>query len=325
MVVMNRRNPGTSSARKVVATLLTLSVILFVLPSRWTSPLISLVQLLVPVQDAVSVAAGSAAAALSAGESDTISAVEFAAGRTRQAALEHQGAALAARVEELEHEVAVLTATRLWDAGGQRIGSRGRLIPARVVTGDVLAWRSSRLVTAGSLQGVAPDAAVVSNVFTVDQGESAGLRGGLAILLGETFVGVVEQVGTHTSRVKLLSDPSVQMKVRIGRFAEGTFALVDGYFWLVGRGGGRMEIRDVEARSVEGGAVRSGDVVLSDPGNEDLPAAMTIGKVVRIAPDRDNPLFAHLTVESAVAERDLHRVYIYDLRGLAIDQPRPEH
>jgi cell shape-determining protein MreC len=208
--------------------------------------------------------------------------------------------------------VKVLTATRLWNVGGRRIGSQGRLIPARAVTGDVLPWRSSRLVTAGSLQGVPPEAPVVSNKFTVDQGESAGLRGGLAILLGEAFVGVVEQVGTHTSRVKLLSDPSVQMKVGIGRFQDGAFTLADGYFWLVGRGGGRMEIRDVEARSIESGAVRVGDVVFADSTNTNLPAAMTIGKVAGIKPDRDNPLFAHLAVEPVLAERDLNRVYVYD-------------
>jgi cell shape-determining protein MreC len=312
MVVMYRRKPGTSSTRKVLVGLLTVSVILFLLPSRWTNGLISLVQLLAPLQDAATIAGDSTVRALSGDESAAISPEEFDAAQRRRAALEHQTAALSARVEELEREVRVLTASRLWDIGGRRIGSQGRLIPARTVLGDVLPWRSSRLVTAGSLQGVPPDAAVVSNVFTVDQGELAGLSGGLAILLGEAFVGVVEQVGTHTSRVKLLSDPSVQMKVRIGRFTNGAFTLADGYFWLVGRGGGRMEIRDVEARSIESGAVRVGDVVLSDSTSVNLPAAMTIGKVARIAPDRDNPLFAHLAVEPVVAERDLNSVYVYD-------------
>jgi cell shape-determining protein MreC len=312
MVVMYRRKPGTSSTRKVLAGLLTVSVILFLLPSRWTNRLVSLVQLLVPVQDAATIAGDATARALSGGGLTAVSSEEFAAARRQQAALEHQTAALAARVEELENEVKVLTATRLWSVSGRRIGSQGRLIPARAVTSDVLPWRSSRLVTAGSLQGVPPDVAVISNEFTIELGESAGLRGGLAILLGEAFVGVVEQVGTHTSRVKLLSDPSVQMKVRIGRFKDGAFTLADGYFWLVGRGGGRMEIRDVEARSIGSGAVRIGDVVLSDSMNANLPTAMTIGKVARIAPDRDNPLFAHLAVESAVAERDLNRVYVYD-------------
>lgn len=271
----------------------------------------SLVQVIVPVQDSVS-SAGRAAHTLSTNGSVTISPGDFSASQRRQAALEHQTAALSERVEELEREVQVLNATRLWDVGGRRIGSRGRLIPARTVAGDMLSWRSSALVTAGSLQGVAPQSIVVSSMFTVDRGETAGIREGLAILLGEAYVGMVEQVGTHTSRVKLLSDPSVQMKVRLGRFEDAGFSLADGYYWLVGRGDGRMEIRDVEAKNLESGAVRVGDTVVSDPTDAELPAALTIGKVVRIMPNRDRPLFANLEIEPSVKEGNLARVYIFD-------------
>jgi len=315
MAAMNRRPRVISSTRKVLVGLVALSLILFLLPSRWTGRLVSLVQVVVPVQDAVSIAGRSAADVLTDGGSAAISPDVFAASQRRQAVLEHQTAALSTRVKELEKEVEVLTATRLWNVGAQRIGSQGRLIPARAVIGDVLSWRSSKLVTAGSLQGVSPDAAVISDVFTVDRGESAGLRGGLAILLGEAFVGIVEQVGTHTSRVKLLCDPSIQMKVRLGRFTDGEFSLAEGYFWLVGLGRGRMEIRDAEARSLESGEVRVGDTVVSDPANENLPAALTIGRISQIIPNRDKPLFANLAVEPAVSERDLERVYIYDSRG----------
>jgi len=155
---------------------------------------------------------------------------------------------------------------------------------------------------------------VVSQVFAVDRGEDAELRSGLAILLGEVFVGVIEQTGTHTSRAKLLSDVSVQMKVRIGRWIGGRFALVDRYFWLIGRGSGRMEIRDVERKDVETGVIQVGDTVLSDPQSDVLPAAMTIGKVSAASADRDNPLFAILTIAGAVPEGSLRRVYVYDPR-----------
>ena len=232
-----------------------------------------------------------------------------------KAAVEHQAAALAARVEELEGEVAVLTATRLWAVADQRLGASGRLIPARVISQDLLPWRSSRLLNAGSVQGVQDGAAVTSHEFTLDRGEDAELRNGLAILLGEVFVGTIEQTGTHTSRVKLLSDVSVQRKVRIGRSMGGRFVLVDRYFWLTGRGSGRMEIRDVERKDVETGIVQVGDTVLSDPQSDVLPAAMTIGKIAAASTDRDNPLFAILTIASAVPEETLRRVYIYDPRN----------
>jgi cell shape-determining protein MreC len=111
--------------------------------------------------------------------------------------------------------------------------------------------------------------------------------------------------------VKLVSDVDVQMKVRIGRIADEGFQSADRYFWLTGKGRGRMEIRDVEAREVQDGLIRTGDMVMSDPRSDALPAAMAIGRVSHIESDRDNPLFAILTVEATVATDSLRRVYVY--------------
>jgi cell shape-determining protein MreC len=308
---MVRRRSPSGSIRKLLAGLAALSLLLFLLPTRWTSGLIGLVQIIVPLQDASTAVVESVGAPLT-DQPATVRPEDFEHAQRQAAAHAHQAAALAARVDELEREVEALTATRHWDAGGSRIGSRGRLIPARVVVGDVLAWRSSQLITTGSLQGIPPSAPVLSNSFTIGQGEQAGLNSGMAILLGETFVGWVEKVGPHVSRVKLLSDPSVQMKVRIGRFTEGGFVLADGYFWIVGRGGSAMEIRDVEARTVQAAAVEIGDVVLSDSTNEMLPAALTIGTIAAIIRDRDNPLFVHLAVKPVLDPTHLDRVYVYD-------------
>lgn len=295
-----------------------LSAIVF--PGRWSGPLINLVQVVVPLQDAATVAAD-ALSSLGNDRPSAVSSEAYEALTREKAAAEHQAAALAARVEDLEGEVALLTSTRLWSVAGQRLGASGRLIPARVVSQDLLPWRSSRLLSAGSVHGVQDGAAVTSQVFTVDRGESAGLRSGLAILLGETLVGEIEQTATHTSRVKLLSDVSVQRKVRIGRWTGDRFTIVDRYFWLTGRGSGRMEIRDVERKDVETGVIQVGDVVLSDPQSDVLPAAMTIGKITAASADRDNPLFAVLTLSAAVPEESLRRVYIYDPQ---YDQPQEE-
>lgn len=308
---MTYRKANSHSIRKIFAGLAAVSLVLFLLPTRWTGGLIGLVQLLVPLQDASTTIVDSVGDSL-ADQPAAIKPEEFELAQRQAAVLAHQAAALAARVDDLEREVAALTATRHWDAGGSRIGSRGRLIPARVVVNDLLSWRSSQLVTTGSLQGVPPGAPVLSNAFSIGLGEQAGLHDGMAILLGEAFVGWIEKVSPYVSRVKLLSDPSVQMKVRIGRFSDRGFVLADGYFWIVGRGGSTMEIRDVEARTVQAAAVEIGDVVLSDPTNEMLPAALTIGNIAAIIPDRDNPLFVHLKVRPVLEPADLDRVYVYD-------------
>lgn len=306
-----RRKSIARSKKVLVALLMVACTAAIFFPQGWTGGLISLVQVIVPFQDAATVAAD-AISHLGEGRPSAVPGETFDALAREKAAVEHQAAALAARVAELEGDVRVLTATRLWEVAGRRIGASGRLIPARVIAEDILPWRSSRLLNAGSVQGVQDSAAVVSRLFTVDRRDDADLRDGVAILLGEVLVGTIEQTGTHTSRVKLLSDVSVQMKVRIGRWTGDRFTLLDRYFWLTGRGAGRMEIRDVERKDMESGVIQVGDTVLSDPQSDVLPAAMTIGKIAAASTDRDNPLFAILTIASAVPEQTLRKVYIYD-------------
>lgn len=312
---MDYRKAKSPSLRKLLAGLAAVSIILFLVPTSWTGGLIGLIQIIVPLQDASTAVVDSVAGA--AGDAAApIDPAEFDAARQQAAALAHQTAALSVRVQDLERQVQELTATRSWDAGGLRIGSRGRLIPARVVVGDIHPWRSSQLVTTGSLQGVRPGAAVLTNSFDIEADEDSGLQPGMAILLSEAFVGWVEKVSSHVSRVKLLSDPSVQMKVRIGRIRDGVFVLAEGYLWIVGRGGAAMEIRDVEARLVQSAAIEVGDVVLSDSTQEMLPASLTIGHVAAVLPDRDNPLFVHLAVKPVLDPTQLDRVYVFD--------PQPE-
>jgi len=287
----------------------------------------SLVQVIVPFQDAAGTGADAMVSALEP-DAVPVEAEVYASLLREKVGLEHQNASLALLVGELEDEVSLLTATRLWGGQDRQLGARGRLIPARVITDDILTWRSSRLINAGSLQGVPNGAAVVSRAFSIDRGTEDGIRDGMAILLAEALVGIVEQVGTHTARVKLLSDISVEMKVRIGRLNQGRdvegpagssagsiLSAQDCFYWLTGRGHGIMEIREVDRRDVEAGVIQVGDIVLSDHTEDMLPAPMTIGKIVRIEPDRERPLLSTLTVKSSVDENSLRKIYIFDPDG----------
>lgn len=288
----------------MIVALVTVSAAALWAPRSWTASLTSLGQWMAPAEDAVQTAVQAIDPRQAA--ASQVSPEQFQLIEESLAAYRNENAALTARIEELEQEIRTLTATRLWDADGRRLGSRGRLIPARVLGEDVLPWRSSRLLSAGTWQSVREGQAVIN------RGQDAQVRSGLAILLGQVLVGVVDQPATHTSRVRLISDPGTQMKVRLGRFVDGRFALVDRYFWLTGKSQGRMEVRDVDKRDVDAGSIAVGDVVLSDPRDELLPAALTIGRVAAIAGDRDNPLFAVLSIEALVPENSLDRVYVYD-------------
>jgi cell shape-determining protein MreC len=298
----------------ILAGLLFISITGFLLPAAWTQGLISLVQVLIPFVDGAESLTDSALAAVSA-ESPPVAAADYLAIERHNAALEHQVVALSQRVWSLEDEVALLTATRLWQTGDDLLGAQGRLIPAKVLHRDLVSWRDSRLVRAGTLQGVRRGAPVTSAAFTVNRGTESGIRDGLAIVLGETLVGVVEQAGTHTSRVKLISDTSVQMKVRLGRIDDDGFAPHGGAYWLVGRGRGEMVLRDVPRDLVRSGEIAEGDVVLSDPSANLLPVAMVIGRISAIEPDRSNALLSIARVAAECRLDALQRVYVFDPQG----------
>ena len=309
---MRRRGIKKSLPRLTAAALFLaiLLVILLLLPSTWTGWLRNLAQPLLPFQRAA-VSARDAVTDVLSGTGADVSFDDHDAVVRQRAVLEHTAAVLSTRVAELEHEVATLTATRSRTIEGRAVGAAGQLIPAQVLADDLLWWRSSSLIDAGSVHGTVRGAPVVSNYFYVDIGGDEGASRGLAVLRGEVLVGWIDQVGTHSSRVRLTSDVETRLKVRIGRMEEGGFQLLEDYFWLTGIGKGLMEIRDVKRSDVEQRLIREGDLILSDPFSALLPTGMTIGRVTALTVDKGNPLFAILSVESEVPLQELRRVYVY--------------
>ncbi|MCH7704566.1 MAG: hypothetical protein IIB61_05610 [Planctomycetes bacterium] len=308
----NRRRWIWTPARKLVAFLLAISAMSVLLPATCTGRLMSLAQVLVPLQDGVGRGADLLAGGGANGEKP-VSAVEYRAQMLRQAALEHQVASLTLQAEDLARENQILTAIRGGEFGGAGVGAGGRLLPARVVGSDIVAWRASRLINTGRLSGVRSGAPVMTREFTIDWGEADGVAAGMPVLRAESLIGLIdEHIGTHTARVKLLSDVDSQMKVRIGGFVDGEFLVLPEAYWLIGRGRGVMEIHGVDRRDVASDVLGAGDIVLTDPEGDLLPAAVTIGRVVKVEPDRDNPLLSTLTVRGFVDERAIRRVYVYD-------------
>ena len=179
---MYRSKKLAPSKRTLLVSLALLALLIRLLPHRSTGGLISLVQVIVPFQDAARQTAESLRSSLH-GEPDTVSGAAHAALAKQKAALEHQVAALSVRVAELEEDVNLLKGTRLWEIDGERIGARGRLVPGKVITSDLLPWRSSRLVDTGALQGVRAGTPVVSAHFTIDRGAAHGAKSGLALVL----------------------------------------------------------------------------------------------------------------------------------------------
>lgn len=297
---------------RLIWALAAVSVVGLLLPQRLTGRLMNLVQVLLPIQAGATRLADGAGDVLNGGPG-TVPADEHQRVMAEAAALRRRVASLSAQVAGLQDANRQLTGLR------ERVGPSGVLIPARLVAGDLLDWRSSALVDAGTLRGVKPDAAVTTRTPGLDIGVEDGARDGMAVLAGEVLVGWVEHAGTHSARVKLLSDPTCRLPVAIGRHSDDDFSVlsaVEGQFWLVGAGKGHLHVIDVDHRYIEGdsAAIQVRDLVITPQDDPRLPVPLTIGTITGVEPDQHNRLLYTLAVESVVPTT-LRQVYVLDLAG----------
>jgi cell shape-determining protein MreC len=240
----------------------------------------------------------------------TSSGAPEAAELTRTVAkLTHQLASLASRHQALERDYAAATALR------RRGFEGGRLIPATVVAADALPWRQSRLINAGLLSGVREAAGVTTNQFTIHTAAAKGASKGLAVVTGELLIGFVDQVSTHSARVRLVTDRATTMPVVVARLEEKRLLPLEAQFWLAGTGGPLIEVRDVDHRYIKSGAIKKGDLVLTTPHDARLPVPLTVGSVSRIRRDPDNRLLYLLDVEPGVDLDQVRRVFVVDPHG----------
>ncbi len=298
---MSRRATRKRTRIRNIALVVGISAVVLVVTSRLTGGVSGLMQALVPVQHAMSSAigpGGGRAVQLSPMESDSI-------GR-RITAYQLQLASMHVRIEDLMQQNAELSGIR--DLGYEE----GRLVRARVVAGDSLPWRESRLLDQGTLAGVKGGDAVVS-AFFVDAGRDDNVLDGMTVLAGESLIGEVIGASTHTARVLLLTDPASEPRwVRLARSTPEGFEIVPSEFMLRGAGGNHMEIDGVEYGLIRQATIQVGDVVLTSTSDDRLPVPLVIGTITRVRGEDDNPALYHLLVKPAIDARKLRHVYIVD-------------
>ena len=298
---MSHRVTRKRARYRNIAVVASISAVVLIVTSRLTGGVSGLMQALVPVQHAMfSVVAtdGGRAVQLSAEESDRI-------GR-RITAYQQRLASMHVRMEDLMQQNAELRGIR--DLGYEK----GRLIRARVVAGDSLPWRQSRLLDQGTLAGVAGGDAVVSGFF-VDVGEEDNVLDGMTVLAGESLIGEVIDASTHTARVLLLTDPASRPRaVRLARPTPEGFEIVPSQFVLRGAGGNTMMIDGVEHGLIDQAAIQVGDVVLTSTSDDRLPVPVVIGTITRVRREDDNAALYNLLVKPTVDARKLAHVYIVD-------------
>ena len=226
----------------------------------------------------------------------------------RLEAYEQRFAAMSIHIADLEKVNAELSGIR------QRGMKGGRLLPARIVAGDSLPWRASKLLDRGTLTGVTRNSAVISRRIVADGMDHAELDG-MSVITSEALVGeIAPHLGTHTSRLLLMTDPAASRRlVRIARESGGELHSAPHEYLIQGIGDNKMEIRGVHRDDIESGTIRKGDRVLSTATDQRLPFSVMIGTVADIRADDDNGVLCNLIVEPAVQADALRRVYVVDV------------
>lgn len=277
--------------------MLLVTAVVVVLPAPLTAPLASIMQIFVPLQHLFSALLPGLADPPADGDALADPRVEM---------LRNRIAAQTMEIRRLRHENQALAHLRQLGLQG------GRLIAARLVAADSVAWRESRLIDQGTLRGIRRDAAVISSYFT-SVGGADGVADGMSIVSGEVLIGEIVETRTHTARVLLLTDPEARPRVvRIVHEGDSGAEVLDAEFLCRGIGQGSMAIREVDHNYVQQGKVKPGDRVVTAAGDLNLPCEMVIGRVHEIRRDDDNAVLYNLTVKPLLDVSRLGRVYVID-------------
>jgi len=230
---------------------------------------------------------------------------------------EGQMLALAEEVRTLRQRNAELMGLRAGDCIPPRLG---RLIGANVLSRDSLAFRAVQTIDRGTSGGATVGQWVTSAVY-LDRGDQDGLKLKRNVFSVESLVGQVVWVGPYTSRIKLLTDPTSRIRVRIARIHPDQPKQPVGYsrdaYVLEGVGSGEMIIQQVDYRLIESGAIQKNDLVVAEP-SSDLPeqaaSLRRVGRITKIEPDRNprNSGVYTLTVAPLVDIENLRHVYVFD-------------
>jgi len=132
----------------------------------------------------------------------------------------------------------------------------------------------------------------------INRGSEDGIRAGQFVVGDNSIIGIISQLGTSQARVKLFTDPSCRIEVKI---ADSPI-----YRVMQGTGCNSAKIQMVSRKH----KVRKGDPVFvcSKPGLLDAPRI--IGVVARCKPDDEKPLIWDITVEPVCDFKTLTNVAV---------------
>ncbi len=307
-----RRNQIRLTPSKVLAAMLVFSAAGMVLPRQWSGSdrCKVLAQPLTMLQGAVTGGTSLAAPTPLASRATAAGQPADDAMISRQI-LEGQVLAMAEEIRSLRRRNADLAGLRGTGYIPRRLG---RLMPAAVIRGDSLAYRSVVEIDRGRRDGTTRDQWATSAIY-LDRGNTDGLAADRNVFSVESLIGRIVWTGPFTSKVRLLTDPASRATARIVRIQADAIAAAPGTYLLEGTGQG-MVIQQVDYRLIDSGQIQVGDLVVLQP-TPDLPAeAASLRRAGRITDIRrvvaDSPSVCTLAVAPLQDLDTLRHVYVFD-------------
>ena len=211
------------------------------------------------------------------------------------------------------------------------------LIATRVVAGEALPYGTGRVLGAGRGRGVVVGAPVTTCGLRTDRAKALP-KGSAAVVpppqnlltvASGTLVGRISQAGEFAAALQLVTDPHFRINARIRRelnprnprmiiprtggspvrLTPYNNKLID----VVAVGDGKESI--IVANVAKDHTVRVGDRLVSRTDEYFLPVEISIGRIVAVRPDLENPGFAKLRVQPDASLLDLREVYVVVPRG----------
>ena len=145
---------------------------------------------------------------------------------------------------------------------------------------------------------IARDADQIFDTITIDAGEDQGIQLDWPVVTTEGLVGHIIQVDAHSSIVQLIMRSRVSAVVQVeGVRAQGVVLWVEG---------SKFRLRYVDASS----EIAKGDLVVSSGLGGLFPKGITIGKVIEVREQEQDPLFKQVFLESSVDFLDLEEAFV---------------
>ncbi len=139
----------------------------------------------------------------------------------------------------------------------------------------------------------------INRYLKIDQGSTAGVKIGEAVVYNDNFIGKIVQVGERSANIQLLTDPDS----KVAAFSQSLSGKAKGV--LLGQFGADILLDKILHEE----KIEEGDLVYSEGTEGFLPRGLILGRVVKVLEQRSQ-VFKQAKIAANFDIRDLELVYV---------------